>query len=122
MCDLLPKTVTEPAVMGDTQWIILMVVVFPAPLGPRKPKHSPSSISNDMPSTAVKSPYLLVRLFATITEFIEFLPWSLSETIETGSAFSFCREEAPLVHYDITPVPNMPVALAPTARGVSVPN
>jgi len=36
-----------------------MVVVFPAPLGPRNPKKSPASTRSDMPSTAVKLPYRL---------------------------------------------------------------
>ena len=41
---------------GDTQVIIRVVVVLPAPLGPRKPKHSPSWTSKSIPSTAVRSP------------------------------------------------------------------
>src|SRR5436189_3611025 len=36
--------------------IIRIVVVFPAPLGPRKPNTLPGRTSNDSPSTAVKSP------------------------------------------------------------------
>ena len=44
-----------PDVTGETQWIILTVVVFPAPFGPRNPKHSPSGMSNEMPSTAVSA-------------------------------------------------------------------
>ena len=48
-----------PEVMGETQWIIRTVVVFPAPFGPRKPKHSPSPISKEIPSTAVNVPYFL---------------------------------------------------------------
>jgi hypothetical protein len=33
-----------------------IVVVFPAPFGPRKPKTSPGSISNETPETIVLSP------------------------------------------------------------------
>jgi hypothetical protein len=33
-----------------------IVVVFPAPLGPRKPKHSPSSMRRSTPSTARSAP------------------------------------------------------------------
>jgi hypothetical protein len=36
--------------------IALIVVVLPAPLGPRKPKKSPASTRSDIPFTAVKSP------------------------------------------------------------------
>src|SRR5471032_800345 len=38
----------------------LIVVVLPAPFGPRKPKNSPSATSSDRPSTAVIEPYRLV--------------------------------------------------------------
>ena len=38
---------------------IEIVVVLPAPLGPRKPKISPRGTSNETPSTAVKSPNFL---------------------------------------------------------------
>ena len=36
--------------------LLEMVVVLPAPLGPRKPKSSPASTENEMSFTAVKSP------------------------------------------------------------------
>ena len=38
-----------------------MVVVFPAPLGPRKPKVSPLLTSKSIPRTASSSPYFLVK-------------------------------------------------------------
>ena len=59
-----PATLSSPEFLGETQWIMRMVVVFPAPFGPRKPKHSPSLISNEMPSTAVKPLNFLTRSFA----------------------------------------------------------
>ena len=37
-----------------------MVVVFPAPFGPRNPRISPWLTEKPMPSTAARSPYLLV--------------------------------------------------------------
>ena len=40
---------------------IRIVVVLPDPFGPRKPKTSPRGTSKSMPSTAVKSPKVLVR-------------------------------------------------------------
>jgi hypothetical protein len=36
--------------------IALSVLVFPAPLGPRRPKISPSLIENDRPWTAAVEP------------------------------------------------------------------
>ena len=41
---------------------ILMVVDLPAPFGPRKAKISPSATSNEIPSTAVTSPNVRLRL------------------------------------------------------------
>ena len=41
---------------------ILMVVVLPAPLGPRKAKISPCSTSNEIPFTAAKDLKVFVRL------------------------------------------------------------
>jgi hypothetical protein len=39
--------------------MISNVVVLPAPLGPRMPKNSPDSTTNETPSTALTSPYAL---------------------------------------------------------------
>src|SRR5436309_5486870 len=41
-----------------------IVVVFPAPFGPRKPKISPRCSSNETLSTMVLSPMILVRVVA----------------------------------------------------------
>ena len=43
-----------------------MVVVFPAPFGPRKPNTSPGLILRFKLLTAVSAPYFLVRLSALI--------------------------------------------------------
>ncbi len=51
-----PATTADPAVGAASVHSILMVVVLPAPLGPRNPKISPGSTSNEIPSTAVSSP------------------------------------------------------------------
>jgi hypothetical protein len=40
---------------------ILIVVVFPAPFGPRKAKISPAWTSSEMSSTADTSPYFFTR-------------------------------------------------------------
>ena len=45
-----------PAVGWDTAEIIRMVLVLPAPFGPRKPKLSPRSMVTSIPFTASKSP------------------------------------------------------------------
>ena len=45
---------------------ILIVVVFPAPLGPRNAKISPAFTSSEMSSTADTSPYFFTRLVMRI--------------------------------------------------------
>src|ERR1051325_6779546 len=59
-------TRTVPLVGSDSPAMMRMVVVLPAPLGPRKPKISPRSAVSDNRSTAVKSPYFFVRSSITI--------------------------------------------------------
>src|SRR5262245_50185906 len=54
-----PSISTRPAVGLSSPAIIRMVVVLPAPFGPRKPWISPGSTSRLTPSTAVKRPYFL---------------------------------------------------------------
>src|SRR6188474_1905924 len=56
-----PRTVSVPSVTGETQPIMRIVDVFPAPFGPRKPKASPLWRSKSMPSTATKSPKRFTR-------------------------------------------------------------
>ena len=45
-----------------------MVVVLPAPFGPRKPNASPGATSKSIASTAVKSPKRFVRARAWMSE------------------------------------------------------
>src|SRR5207245_3868174 len=52
-----PLMVTVPLVGLSRPAIMRMVVVLPAPLGPRKPWISPGSTERLTPSTAVKEPY-----------------------------------------------------------------
>src|SRR5438876_7631757 len=55
-----PATDAEPEVFRSSVVRILIVVLLPAPFGPRKPKNSPSETLNDIPFTAlVPSPYVL---------------------------------------------------------------
>ena len=56
-----PSTSTVPAVGLERPSIMSMVVVLPAPLGPRKATISPCSISRSMPRTACTEPKSLVR-------------------------------------------------------------
>ena len=64
---LRPKTRISPDVIGDTQEIMRTVVVFPAPLGPRNPQHSPSRTTNSMLSTARVSPNVFTKRLASMT-------------------------------------------------------
>ncbi len=52
----MPITLRSPLVTGDEQAIMRMVLVLPAPFGPRKPNASPVRTSKSTASTAVKSP------------------------------------------------------------------
>jgi len=70
------KTERLPLVFGDMHWIILIIVVFPAPFGPRKPNISPCCTEKLIESTAVSEPYVLVSVSAQIIPPILTLPWS----------------------------------------------
>src|SRR5262245_20461466 len=63
----LPAIVAEPLVGRTNPTRILIVVVFPAPLGPMNPRIWPRSTISDRPSRATKSPYFFVRPSATTT-------------------------------------------------------
>src|SRR5581483_5910494 len=56
-----PATVALPEVGGRKQVRTRIVVVFPAPLGPRNPTICPFSTSKEMLSTATVRAYRLVR-------------------------------------------------------------
>src|SRR5580704_15485641 len=64
-----PATIALPAVGGKKHVSIRMVVVLPAPLGPRKPTIWPFSTSNEMWSTAVCRAYLFVSSVTVIIKF-----------------------------------------------------
>src|SRR6266850_5459181 len=55
-----PATFADPEVGGRKQVNTRMVVVLPAPFGPRNPTMPPFSTSNEMLSTATVRAYLLV--------------------------------------------------------------
>src|SRR5437016_10609103 len=56
-----PATLAVPSVGGRKQVRTRIVVVFPAPFGPRKPTICPFSTSKEMLSTATVRAYRLVR-------------------------------------------------------------
>ena len=58
----------DPLVGFSSVVSILMVVVLPAPLGPRKAKISPSSTSNETSLTAVKEPNVFTRFRTRIIQ------------------------------------------------------
>src|SRR5713101_9775097 len=62
-----PQIVTLPVVGLIRPTSMRMVVVFPAPFGPRNPKTSPGLRVNETPSTMVRLPITFVRLVATRT-------------------------------------------------------
>src|SRR6266849_5109643 len=63
-----PSTRPSPLVGVMIPHNMRMVVVLPEPFGPRKANTSPSRTSNDSRSTAVRSPYTLVRSCALTAE------------------------------------------------------
>src|SRR3954454_4596212 len=67
-----PATYAAPEVGRASVQSMLMVVVLPAPLGPRKPKTSPAATSKLTPRTASRSPKAL-RSSRTSTAFIRSL-------------------------------------------------
>src|SRR5207245_6258249 len=68
-----PPTLTLPSVGGMNPVIIRMVVDLPAPFGPRKPRTSPRSIENEIPSTARLVPKALAKLLTFIIVSASFL-------------------------------------------------
>src|SRR5438270_14101672 len=56
-----PATFAVPLVGGKKQVKTRIVVVFPAPFGPKKPTICPFSTSKEMLSTAIVRAYRLVR-------------------------------------------------------------
>src|SRR5256885_8135011 len=86
-----PQIVTLPAVGLIRPTSMRMVVVLPAPLGPRKPKTSPGLSEKETASTIVRLPMTFVRLLATRTGGMRrFLYWyvPLGATLIAGAVFA----------------------------------
>src|SRR5660398_163397 len=62
-----PLTNTSPPSLSKSPVTMDMVVVFPAPLGPRRPYVSPSPMLNPTPFTATRSPKALRKSRQTST-------------------------------------------------------
>src|SRR5690348_14549564 len=62
----IPRTSTSPESGRVRPSRISIVVVFPAPLGPKSPKHSPRWMVRSSPATATTSSYFLTRLAVRI--------------------------------------------------------
>ncbi len=78
----IPRISTLPAVGVISPSIMRMVVVLPAPLGPRKPKISPRRTSTLRLSTASRSPYFFARLRVRKTISPDCgMPWCADATI-----------------------------------------
>src|SRR5512141_2144504 len=60
-CAAAPSTLALPSLARSRPSSSRIVVVFPAPLGPRKPKTSPSATSSERSSSARTLPYFLPR-------------------------------------------------------------
>ncbi len=66
-----PSTFTVPVDAGMKPVMIRIVVVFPAPLGPRKPRICPDAAVNETSWTAVRSPNRLLRCATSIMHGLE---------------------------------------------------
>src|SRR5258708_24633586 len=62
-----PANITVPEVTGRSPVRQLKKVDLPAPLGPIRPRMSPSSTDTEALSTALKAPNALVTFFASIS-------------------------------------------------------
>src|SRR5215475_9096592 len=62
-----PLKATVPDVTGRSPVRQLKKVDLPAPLGPMRPRMSPSSTATEASSTALKAPNALVTFFASIS-------------------------------------------------------
>lgn len=63
-----PLILISPELVCIKPSIDFIVVVFPAPFGPRKPNISPDLTLNETSSTALKLLYFLVRLLTSIVK------------------------------------------------------
>src|SRR5438270_10868357 len=94
----MPSTQARPLVSGRMPLSILMTVVLPLPLGPRKPKTSPGSTRKLTPSTAVTSPNLRTTFSVTMA-LMTFLRHKLDVGMNAGAQLAL-RIGHPQLHAD----------------------
>src|SRR5437762_11194247 len=76
--------------------IMRSVVVFPAPFGPRNPNNSPSGTDRSIESTAVNSPYFLVRPLSSIIFGFDVLECDFEGSADRRDIPGSCRHESSL--------------------------
>src|SRR2546426_12735014 len=85
-----PATEAVPDVGGKKHVSMRIVVVLPAPFGPRKPTIWPFSTSNEMVSTAVVRAYLFVSSLTLIIVFSIWRKCPHSKQLRTAECFTEC--------------------------------
>ena len=86
-----PSTIALPEVEERYPVIIFIVVVLPAPFGPRKPTTSPSATSKLMSFMAYLSPYFFVRCSILIISYSPlFYSRSKSLSFKTFASTFWC--------------------------------
>lgn len=94
-----PHTVATPEVALASPRTIRIVVVFPAPLGPRNPVTRPAGTSKLRSSTARRDPNALVRprVLITAVSIVAHLPFvDLLRTVRAGLAVVIVAEDDPV--------------------------
>src|SRR5262249_54152790 len=81
----MPRMRSVPPLGGDTQPIIRIVELLPAPFGPRNPNASPRATSKSIPSTAVNPPKRLVSPRATMYGPSGYGVWVTLGTVPSGT-------------------------------------
>src|SRR6476661_6458216 len=115
-----PSTSTSPASGSVSPSQISIVVVFPAPLGPSSPKHSPRATARSRPSTATTSPYAFrrpaTRSAGPAVVLVEVIHQSSASERATATAAATTQEWTDSVV--IRPFPLLPLFLT-TLRGTT---
>ena len=90
-----PATHASPAVGRKSVARMRIVVVFPAPFGPTKPKTAPSSTVRASSSTAVNLPYCLVspRVSMIVIMLLSPLPFDRDrQALDISLPFGICLQ------------------------------
>src|SRR5690242_2125083 len=116
-----PSSDNSPLVGGNSVVSILIVVVFPAPFGPKNANTSPFCTSNDTLSTAVNSPNFFTSFSTRITvplpESPRAFPTSTQASPTSAQAFPTSAQAFPTSPR--SPAPSRPVTARPYSSGLS---